>query len=162
MKIKEHLSQYEIYHLNMVGVDNFPFKVQGFHCSVDFTHNIMWFALTSDSKMPFASFDRSSTMSFQVRSHGFVSQRSHDSFRMGSDGFLTKRTWRSREKLLEVILLFSCLDSLVVNDQVVCNDKLVVRIITQQGRMYFLFLNTKLLTHLERETERLNTHITTY
>ena len=52
------------------------------------------------------------------------------------------------KEILVVILLFSSLDSLVVNDQVVSNDQLIMGIITQKSSMYFLFLNSKLLANL--------------
>ena len=52
------------------------------------------------------------------------------------------------KEFFEVIFLFSYLDSLVINDQVISNHQLVMRVITKKSCMDLLLLNIKLLTDL--------------
>ena len=145
----------------MVRIDHFPFKVQSFHGPVYLTHNVMRLALTPNSKVPLASFDWSSSVSLLYRCDSlatrFVSERSN-TFRMWSWSVglwpvqWAGRTseWTSSKEFLEVIFFLCSLDPLVVNDQIVSNDQLVVRIITQQSSMDLLLLNAKLLTDLKQ------------
>ena len=72
----------------MVRVDHFPLKVQSLHSPVHLTHNVMWLALASDTKVPLASLDGSTSVCFLNRGHCLatwlaVPQRGHP-LRMGS------------------------------------------------------------------------------
>ena len=141
----------------MVGVDDFPLKFQRLHGPVHLAHDVVRLALALDAEMPLAPLDgRAPVCLGRDWGDGLVPEWRQDPLRMGAGRHrvLAQRARGPGEELLEVILLLGGLDPLVVDDEVVGDDKLVVGIITQQGRMYFLFLNSELLTHLERERKK--------